>query len=1533
MFRNLEGSRTIPLSSGGSYFTFFSQFTCFLRAALILAALAIGIQSSFAGPLVRVPNTTLQMPASPPTIGYTFTNAFSTITFTNPLVITAPPGETNRLFIVEKKGRIVVITNLAAPTRSIFMDISSSSSVIYAGDTPVGGEEGLLGLAFHPGYATNGYFYVFYTGNAQTSGSGRHDILSRFKVSASDTNQGNAASEVRYIVQYDEANNHNAGDLHFGPDGYLYVSLGDEGGSYGQYGNTQKITNDFFSAIMRIDVDKRPGSLVPNPHPFALPSLTNYAIPPDNPWVGATSFNGASVDPNKVRTEFWAVGMRNPHRYSFDPVTGALFLGHVGQNQIEWVNIVTKGANCGWNFFEGDRQWTNMLPSGFTFTPPITEYGHTNGPGAGTRICVIGGIVYRGSKMAQLYGSYLYADYGSGEVWALKNSGTNVTQNGVIFIDAGSAITAFGVDPSNGDPLYCSAIGGINSQIKRIIYNSTTNGSALPATLADTGAFTNLATLTGATDPLYPASGIVPYNINVPFWSDNAIKSRWFSIPNISLTMGFNSNANWSFPTGTVWIKHFNLELTNGSPASAQRLETRLLVKNAAGVYGAVYRWDSQTNASLVNEQGLDEPFTIDTGSGILRTQVWHYPSRAECQTCHTPAGGFALGFRTEQLNCDFAYPAGTTNQLPALSDAGYFSAPVTADYHSFLALAPPTNNSATLEFRVRSFLSANCSQCHQPGGPSGLAPWDARITTPTALAGLINGPLFDNFGNAANHVITPLSLSNSVLLTRITTRDLGTLPSIQMPPLDSNLADTQAIALVTQWIGSLSNTFWLGPTPASQTAVAGGFFVNYLVAVLPTLDFTNSISLSVAGLPAGISAVFNPPSITGSNTSTLTVTVSNGVSSATFPFNIVGIGGGKTNSIAASLVVVTNVPGTLVWTAGGGDTNWSTSLNWTNLSGGYGPPASVHDVIFSAAGSSSLPGVVGSIVDANVTINSLWYKNGASPNTNQTTRINPGVTLTIAGSTNISGGTGFTANNFSLLVGTNSSVTPSLVSKIIGTNGALNINSGTGVVAVAQFNTTGKHIGVNLRAILDLSGLDTFSANAGRLLLGCMNNGSAGILYLARTNTLTLTGSTIPQLNVGDNNSNQGDPSVLYLGVTNAIFANSIAFGRAKGTNGSMFFNPAFVGQNPSAFFRGQDGASRVSTWIVSDLLAASGTADVTQPNATNDFSGGSVNALVDSLVLGKTTLTASGVAPAGYTSNRLSVGVLTFNAGTINANNITNGLQIANAGASTSLDTGIGVINANGGSLVVNRSLVLGSGFGDFVVHGTNDSLAPPVTSFAQGTLNIFGTSVLASNIVNGGGRAFITANNGTLVITNVAGTPAAPITTLALTNSTLRCRLDGLGMVSNIVAGNLVAAGVNTLAVDAVANVNITTAFPLLSYATFSGSLANFTVGAVAGNLSGSLVDNTDRKTIDFVVSHPTNTLPRITTLSLSGGSLVLRGTNGAPNWTYYLLGSTNLGLPLSNWTPLTTNLFDSLGNFVLTNSINPSVPQRFYTIAVP
>src|ERR1051325_10647758 len=234
--------------------------------------------STFAGPLQRVPNTSLTLPSQPPQFtGYVVNNAFPTVSLSGPVCIASPPGETNRLFILERSGTIVVITSLASPTRTTFMTVSTLSD----------SESGLIGLAFHPGYATNGYFYVFYTISATTSqSSGRYQRIARFQAIPPNANSASTNTEVPMITQIDSAGNHNGGDLHFGPDGYLYASVGDEGAQYNGSRNAQIITNKFFSAILRIDVDQRPGNLPPNPHPA---NSTNYFIPADNPFIGCTN--------------------------------------------------------------------------------------------------------------------------------------------------------------------------------------------------------------------------------------------------------------------------------------------------------------------------------------------------------------------------------------------------------------------------------------------------------------------------------------------------------------------------------------------------------------------------------------------------------------------------------------------------------------------------------------------------------------------------------------------------------------------------------------------------------------------------------------------------------------------------------------------------------------------------------------------------------------------------------------------------------------------------------------------------------------------------------------------------------------------------------------------------------------------------------------------------------------------------------------------------------------------------------------------
>jgi len=718
------------------------------------------------------------MPAAPPQFGYTINNAFPTVSLSGAVCITSPPGETNRLFILERGGNIVVITNLASPTRAVFMSLAVLSD----------SESGLIGLAFHPGYATNGYFYVFSSrSRSTTQGSGRHQVISRFQSSPPDANSASAATEQTLIAQYDTAGNHNGGDLHFGPDGYLYASLGDEGAQYNGNRNAQIITNKFFSAILRLDVDKRPANLLPNPHPA---NSTNYFVPADNPFIGLTSFSGQPVNPADIRTEFYSIGYRNPWRMSFDPLTGFLYVGDVGQDQYEEVSVITNGANAGWAYYEGNH-WAKSLyltastiltnpPPGLTV--PIQEYPHSNPTNANYQgNAVIGGVVYRGSRISQLYGAYVFSDNGSGRVWMLRYDGTNTVP--FQWIASASQPSAIGVDPRNGDVLIAQ-LG--NNQIGRLNYAGSPTGAPLPPTLADTGAFSDPASLT-------PNPGIVPYDLNVPFWSDNAIKSRWFSVPNTNFTISFNPNGNWLTPTGSVWIKHFELELTNGVPSSRKRLETRFIVRNPNGVYGVTYRWDSETNATLVAEEGLDEAFAISDG-GTIRTQVWHYPGRSECLTCHTAQGGFALGFNTAQLNRDFDYNGSITNQIEALALAGYYGNTV-SNRHLLAALAPATNDAVSLEYRVRSYLAANCVQCHQPGGIQSTL-WDARINTPGPFNGIVNGPLNNDFGDTNNRVIVPGSLSNSILLQRI-----ARFGPSHMPPLATSVINAQAVELVSAWI------------------------------------------------------------------------------------------------------------------------------------------------------------------------------------------------------------------------------------------------------------------------------------------------------------------------------------------------------------------------------------------------------------------------------------------------------------------------------------------------------------------------------------------------------------------------------------------------------------------------------------------------------------------------------------------------------------------------------------------------------------
>ncbi|MDP2654289.1 MAG: PQQ-dependent sugar dehydrogenase [Candidatus Omnitrophota bacterium] len=348
--------------------------------------------------------------------------AFPHLTFEQPVDLQHSPDGSDRLFVVEQKGMIRVFQNIpATKSTAAFLDIRDR---VFAGHM----EEGLLGLAFHPQYRTNGLFYVYYSAKDP-----RRSVLARFQRSASNPVQADIQSQSIILEVPQPYGNHNGGQIAFGPDGYLYVALGDGGGSGDPHGNGQNLKT-LLGKILRIDVDRPVSGRA-------------YGIPPDNPFVGH-AVGG--------REEIYAYGLRNPWRFSFDPLTKQLWAGDVGQDKpLEEVNIIRKGKNYGWNILEG-RECFNPPQGCSTLGLELPVWQYTSDKGRS----ITGGYVYRGKKIPGLYGKYIYADFMSGNIWALASDGKKTTVNKLIHADPGLYISSFGVDQDQ-ELYFCSFNGNI----------------------------------------------------------------------------------------------------------------------------------------------------------------------------------------------------------------------------------------------------------------------------------------------------------------------------------------------------------------------------------------------------------------------------------------------------------------------------------------------------------------------------------------------------------------------------------------------------------------------------------------------------------------------------------------------------------------------------------------------------------------------------------------------------------------------------------------------------------------------------------------------------------------------------------------------------------------------------------------------------------------------------------------------------------------------------------------------------------------
>ncbi|HEY3761080.1 MAG TPA: hypothetical protein VGN23_04980 [Verrucomicrobiae bacterium] len=600
-------------------------------------------------------------------------------------------------------------------------------------------------------------------------------------------------------------------------------------------------------------------------------------------------------------------------------------------------------------------------------------------------------------------------------------------------------------------------------------------------------------------------------------------------------------------------------------------------------------------------------------------------------------------------------------------------------------------------------------------------------------------------------------------------------------------------------------------------------------------------------------------------------------------------------------------VVGSGLWSGVGGanDMFWADAVNWTGQTPGPGFSAS-----FASVGATTAP-TTNNIVAQNVTILQLNYETNNSGY--HTTWIQDGVTLTVSNNTTA---TGIQA----LMVGGAGNGVDNAFSKpvtniITGQNGTLLIEGnqlGSGQINSLNFQVRQDAVNCPARLVtLDMSGLGTLNAVVGKFYVAQGGSGAnqtnvSGCAFLARTNIIyCIRPGNAGIFEVGDSSGGAFTlpGSALYFGITNSLYTDNLRFGKQKATNNLICFNPSFTNiTTPAILIRDTNGpSSYVTFWSIGDADTEATVPDYAQANV--DFSGGKVDALINGMVLGRgeTSVSDSG----------LQQGTLTFSGGTMVINNLTNGVQRA---ANTA--TNIGTMNVNGTATLISTNIVLAQ-----IAAGGN-------ASDVFGILNINNSGIVQGSITAGGGNSAVNLNGGTLIVSNFVGTSAARLASLTVTNATLELAVNGSAPAANVNVAAISASGA-TIAISSVANVTGPTTVHFINY-TGSDPYAGLSLTLPLG-YSGSLVDNVG--SIDLSINTAPIVSPTISRLSFSGGQIVVSGTNNAgSSGTYHLLSSTNVTLPLANWTVVLSGSFNSNGSFSLTNSA-PANSQSFYILKIP
>ena len=739
-------------------------------------------------------------PKESPSFGnWKVVNAYPNLTFIDPIAMEEIPNK-EFYYVAGKQGMIWLIDKNENTTEKI-VALDIRDLVITSEDA------GMINFILHPEFSVAGsenegvlFINYAYHPSVEHGNNSRMNRLSKFKTYDGSL-EINPDSEFILIQDYDPQGYHMGGGMFFDEEGFFYLTQGDGGLYNDMYNSSQQIDQRLWGGLLRIDVDNDSSRSHPiRRHPIEyegkapdLPeSFTQgYMIPNDNPW---------NAEDGSILEEFYGLGLRSPHRASLDLVEGDIWIADVGQAKKEEITILPKGGNAQWPFKEGTLPGPKSRPEIVigNEVEPIYDYGREEG------VSIIGGFVYRGEKWkSYLEGQYLFGEFGTREIWSFdKNSGQAVLLTKTPETGEGgkSSMSSFATN-SEGE-IFMLKLFGENldgGEIYRLELNDSPAVS-IPNLLSETGAFSDLENMT-------PAEGIIPYTVNSPFWSDGALKKRWIAVANDGShdtseeKINFYKNAEWQFPNGTVFIKHFELPTDVNNPSQTQKVETRFFVLDEKGRgYGLSYKWNEQGTDAVLLETSDAQSFNIKDEFGQVKEQVWEYPSRNQCLTCHTANAGFVLGVNTWQLNGELLYPSGIiSNQLATWNHLGMFAGGLDENEIALLPKAVPISDDYTLHDQVNSYLASNCGHCHQPNGVEGS--FDARFNTPLAFKNIVNA-----FGVSHNTPAGELIVkSGDPLQSHLWIRD-NSLEENKMPPLSKTIVDEAYMQVLTDWIEGLEN-------------------------------------------------------------------------------------------------------------------------------------------------------------------------------------------------------------------------------------------------------------------------------------------------------------------------------------------------------------------------------------------------------------------------------------------------------------------------------------------------------------------------------------------------------------------------------------------------------------------------------------------------------------------------------------------------------------------------------------------------------